>query len=80
MKLIVLVIHLVLYDGVQEELSFIYSSMEECMTEKAKKELELVGFPIERVQAVCELQDPQPPPGPAECLALQPKVGCTGNG
>jgi hypothetical protein len=76
MKLIVLVIHLMLFDGVEEELSFIYPTMEDCMREKAKKQVELVGFPIERVEAVCELQDPQPPPGQAECLALQPKTGC----
>jgi len=50
--------------------------MEDCMREKATKEGELVGFPIERVEAVCELQDPQPPPTSA-CLPLQPHVGCT---
>jgi hypothetical protein len=76
MKLIVLVIHLFLYDNVEEELSYIFPTMEDCMQEKAKKEAELGGFPIERVEAVCELQDPQPPPGPAECMPLQPNTPC----
>ena len=76
MKLIVLVIHLFLFDNVEEELSFIYPTMEECERQKAEKELQLVGFPIERVEAVCELQDPQPPPGPTECMPLLPNVGC----
>ena len=75
MKLIVLVIHMFLFDGVEEEASFIYPTMEECMREKAKKEVELVGFPIERVEAACELQDPQPPPQTV-CLPLVPLVSC----
>jgi len=66
MKIVVLVIHMVLFGAVAEEASFIYPTMEECMREKAKKEIELVGFPIESVEAVCELQDPQPPAPPAE--------------
>jgi hypothetical protein len=76
MKLIVLVIHMFLFDGVQEEASFIFPTMEECMREKARKEVDLIGFPVERVEAVCELQDPQPPPGPAACLPLVPLVSC----
>jgi hypothetical protein len=76
MKLIVLVIHLFLFDGVEEDLSYIYATMEDCMREKAKKEVELIGFPVERVEAACELQDPQPPPGPTECLPLVPHVSC----
>lgn len=73
MKLIVLVIHLVLFGAVEEELSYIYPTMEDCMREKAKKEVELIGFPIERVEAACELQDPQPPPPPAKCINLTPE-------
>ena len=63
MKIIVLVIRMFLFDGVEEEATFIYPTMEECMREKAKKEVELVGFPIERVEAACELQDPGQPVG-----------------
>lgn len=63
MKIIVLVIHMFLYDNVEEEATFIYPTMEECMREKVKKEAELVGFPIERVEGVCELQDEGQPVG-----------------
>jgi hypothetical protein len=63
MKIIVLVIHMFLFDGVEEEATFIYATMDECMSEKTKKEGELLGFPIERVEAVCELQDPGQPVG-----------------
>ena len=76
MKLIVLVIHMFLFDNIEEQSSFIYQSMDDCVREKAKKEVELIGFPIERVEAVCELQDPQPPPAPAECLPLVPHGTC----
>jgi hypothetical protein len=76
MKLIVLVIHMFLFDNIEEESSFIYQTMDDCVREKAKKEVELIGFPIERVEAVCELQDPQPPPPPAECLPLVPRGTC----
>lgn len=76
MKLIVLVIHMFLYDGIVEDASFIYPTMEECMREKATKEAELIGFPIERVEAACELQDPQPPPEPAACVPLVPLTPC----
>lgn len=76
MKVIVLVIHMFLFGEVEEEATFIYPTMEECMAEKAKKEGDLVGFPIERVEAVCELQDRQTEPPPTECLPLQPNVGC----
>jgi hypothetical protein len=79
MKLIVLVIHLFLFDGIEEDLSYIYATMEECMQDKAKKEVELIGFPVERVEATCELQDPQPPPAPAECLPLVPRGSCGPN-
>jgi hypothetical protein len=50
--------------------------MEECMREKANKEVELIGFPIERVEAACELQDRQTSPPPTECLPLVPRVSC----
>jgi hypothetical protein len=63
MKIIVLVVHMFLFDGVEEEATFIYLTMDECMSEKAKKEVELIGFPIERVEAACELQDPGQPVG-----------------
>jgi len=76
MKLIVLVIHMFLYDGIEEEASFIYPTMEECMREKARKEVDLIGFPVERVEAACELQDPQPFPPPTVCLPLVPLVSC----
>jgi hypothetical protein len=76
MKLIVLVIHMFLFDNIEEESSFIYQTMDDCVREKAKKEVELIGFPIERVEAICELQDPQPPPTPAECLPLVPHGAC----
>ena len=76
MKLIVLVVRMFLFGNVEEESTFIYLTMEECMREKAKKEVELVGFPIERVEAACELQDPQPFPPPTACLPLVPLVSC----
>jgi hypothetical protein len=76
MKIIVLVVRMFLFGEVEEESTFIYATMEECMRERARKEVELVGFPIERVEAVCELQDPQPPPSPAACLPLVPLVSC----
>jgi hypothetical protein len=75
MKLIVLVVRMFLFGNVEEESTFIYSTMEECMREKARKEVELVGFPVERVEAACELQDPQPPPQTV-CLPLVPLVSC----
>jgi hypothetical protein len=50
--------------------------MEECMRGKAQKERELVGFPIERVVATCELQDKQAEPPPTECLPLVVHVSC----
>ena len=75
MKLIVLVVRMFLFGNVEEESTFIYLTMEECMREKAKKEVELIGFPIERIEAACELQDPQPPPQ-TECLRLVPLVSC----
>jgi hypothetical protein len=77
MKVIVLVIRMFLFGEVEEEATFIYPTMEDCMVEKAKKEGELVGFPIERVEAICELQDRQTEPPPVPCLPLQPHVGCT---
>jgi len=76
MKVIVLLIHMVLFGGVEEELSYIFPTMEECMKQKAQKELELVGFPIERVEVSCELQDPQTSPPPTECLVLVPRTTC----
>lgn len=76
MQVIVLVIRMVLFDNVEEEMSFIYPTMEICMQEKEKKEGELVGFPIERVEAVCELQDKQVEPPPTECLPLVVHVSC----
>lgn len=72
MKIIVLVIRMFLFDGVEEESTFIYPTMEECMREKAKKEVELIGFPIERVEAVCELQDPGQPVGLPAPVINQP--------
>ena len=76
MKVIVLVIMMFLFPNVEEEASFIYPTMEICLQEKAKKELELVGFPIERVEAKCELQDKQLAPPPTECVELVAKVSC----
>jgi hypothetical protein len=76
MKVIVLVIRMFLFGEVEEEATFIYPTMEECMREKEKKEGELVGFPIERVEGVCELQDRQTEPPPVECLPLVPRTGC----
>ena len=63
MKIIVLVVRMFLFDGIEEEATFIYATMEECMNQKTKKEGELLGFPIERVEAACELQDPGQPVG-----------------
>jgi len=57
MKVIVLIIRLFLFPGVEEDLSYIYPTMEECLREKAKKESELVGFPIEKVEAECVIKD-----------------------
>jgi len=76
MKVIVLVITMFLFPNVEEELSFVYPTMEMCIQEKAKKEVELVGFPIERVEAKCELQDKQVAPPPTECRNLVPNVSC----
>jgi hypothetical protein len=76
MKVIVLVITMFLFPNVEEEASFIYPTMEMCMQEMAKKEAELVGFPIERVEAKCELQDKQVAPPPTECVELVAKVSC----
>jgi hypothetical protein len=76
MKVIVLVITMFLFPNVEEEASFIYPTMEMCMQEMAKKEAELVGFPIERVEAKCELQDKQLAPPPTECVELVAKVSC----
>ena len=76
MKVIVLVIHMFLYGDVAEEQTFIYPTMEECLKAKAQKEDELVGFPIERIEAACELQDRQTEPPPVECLPLVPRTGC----
>ncbi len=76
MKVIVLVITMFLFPNVEEEASFIYPTMEMCMQEMAKKEAELVGFPIERVEAKCELQDKQVAPPPTECIELVAKVSC----
>ena len=76
MKVIVLIITMFLFPNVEEETSFIYPTMEICMQEKAKKEAELVGFPIERVEGRCELQDKQVAPPPTECIELVAKVSC----
>ena len=76
MKIIVLVVHMFLFGEVEEEASFIFPTMEECMRGKAQKERELVGFPIERVEAACELQDKQTEAPPTECLPLVVKVSC----
>ena len=76
MKVIVLVIIMFLFPNVEEETSFIYPTMEICMQEKEKKEVELIGFPIERVEAKCELQDKQVAPPPTECIELVAKVSC----
>ena len=76
MKVIVLVITMFLFPNVEEEASFIYPTMEICLQEKAKKEAELVGFPIERVEAKCELQDKQVAPPRTECINLVPNVSC----
>ena len=76
MKVIVLVVMMFLFPNVEEETTFIYPTMEICMQEKEKKEVELVGFPIERVEARCELQDKQLAPPPTECVELVAKVSC----
>jgi hypothetical protein len=76
MKIIVLVVHMFLFGEVEEEATFVFPTMEECMRGKAQKERELVGFPIERVEATCELQDKQIDPPPTECLPLVVKVSC----
>jgi hypothetical protein len=76
MKVIVLVIRLFLFPDVEEELSYIFPTMEQCMMEKAKKENDLLGFPIERVEAACELQDKQTALPPTECINLVAKVSC----
>jgi hypothetical protein len=76
MKIIVLVVHMFLFGEVEEEATFIFQTMEECMREKEKKEGELIGFPVERVEAVCELQDKQTAPPPVECMPLVPLVSC----
>jgi hypothetical protein len=76
MKIIVLVVRMFLFPNVEEEATFIYPTMEECMREKAKKEVELIGFPIERVEAMCELQDKQTAPPKTECVNLVPNVSC----
>lgn len=76
MKVIVLVVRMFLFPNVEEEATFIYPTMEECLMEKAKKEFELIGFPIERVEAMCELQDKQVAPPPTECVQLVPNVSC----
>jgi hypothetical protein len=76
MKVIVLVIRLFLFPDVEEELSYIYPTMEQCMMEKTVKERDLIGFPIERVEAKCELQDKQVAPPPTACINLVPNVSC----
>ncbi len=38
MKIIVLVVHMFLFGEVEEEATFIYPTMEECMRGKAQKE------------------------------------------
>ena len=76
MKIIVLVVHMFLFGEVEEEATFIFPTMEECMRGKAQKEIELLGFPIERVEARCELQDKQTAPPPVECMPLVPLVSC----
>ena len=37
MKIIVLVIHMFLFDGVEEEATFIYATMEECMRRRRRR-------------------------------------------
>jgi hypothetical protein len=59
MKVIVLVVTLFLYGNIQENLTFLYPTTEACEWGKLKKEEELLGFPVERVEAHCELQDKQ---------------------
>jgi hypothetical protein len=76
MKIIVLVIRMFLFGDVEEEATFIYPTMQDCMREKAKKEVELIGFPIERVEAACELQDRRTSPPPTECISLVAQVSC----
>jgi hypothetical protein len=76
MKVIVLVVHMFLFGEVEEEATFVFQTMEECMREKETKEGELLGFPVERVEAVCELQDKQTEPPPVECMPLVPLVSC----
>jgi hypothetical protein len=76
MKVIVLVVQMFLFGEVEEEATFIFPTMEECMRGKVQKESELVGFPIERVVATCEVQDKQTEPPPTECLPLVVKVSC----
>ncbi len=76
MIIIVLVVHMFLFGEVEEEATFIFPTMEECMQGKAQKERELVGFPVERVEATCELQDKRAEPPPTECLPLVPHVSC----
>ena len=76
MKIIVLVIRMFLFGDIEEEATFIYPTMDECMRQKTIKEVELIGFPIERVEAACELQDRQTAPPPTECLQLVAKVSC----
>ena len=76
MKIIVLVVQMFLFGEVEEEATFIFPTMEECMRGKAQKESELVGFPIERVVATCELQDKQVEPPVTECRPLVVKVSC----
>jgi hypothetical protein len=76
MKVIVLVIRLFLFPDVEEELSYVYPTMEACMMDKTVKERDLIGFPIERVEATCELQDKQVAPPTTECINLVPNVSC----
>ena len=76
MKVIVLVIRLFLFPDVEEELSYIFPTMEACMMEKTNKENSLLGFPIERVEATCEIQDKQVAPPQTECINLVPNVSC----
>ena len=44
MKVIVLVIKLFLFPDVEEELSYVYPTMEACLMEKTSKESSLPGF------------------------------------
>lgn len=76
MKVIVLVIKLFLFPDVEEELTYIFPTMEACLMEKADKENSLLGFPIERVEAACEVQDKQTAPPPTVCINLVPNVSC----